>query len=199
VRTLDFFFDLSSPYSYLAATQLPALAARTGAEVHWKPFVLGAVFKATANVMPASSPAKARYMLRDLDRWARRYGVPFRMSSRFPVQTIRTMRLVLVGEDEGRAQAVALAAFAALWVQDRDITSDGEIGEIAREAGLEATTALQRIEEPSIKDRLRANTEDAIARGAFGAPALFVGDELFWGNDRLDQVEEALRAPSPSR
>lgn len=193
MKTVDFFFDLSSPYSYLAATQVPALAARTGAEVAWKPFVLHAVFKATGNDMPARVEAKARYMLPDLERWARHYGVPFRFSSRFPASTIKAMRLVLVGGAAGRAAEAALEAFRSMWVDDRDLNDPAELGALARKAGLDPEQALADIEGPEIKDRLRAHTDEAIRRGAFGAPSFFVGEELFWGNDRLVLLEEALR------
>ena len=136
MATLDFFFDLSSPYSYLAATQLPALSARTGATVRWRPMVLFAVFQAAHNHMPAESPVKARWMLRDLARWSERYGVPFRMNARFPMNLIPAMRLVLVGERHGRAQEVALEAFRRAWAADEDANAD--LAGIAAAAGLPA-------------------------------------------------------------
>ena len=191
MKKLEFFFDLSSPYSYLAATQLQAMGERTGATVVWRPMVLGAVFKAVGNEMPARVPHKARWMGNDLQRWAEHYGVPFRFSSHFPSNAIKAMRLVLV--DEKKAAAVALAGFRAMWAEDRDITADDELRRIAAEGGLDPATALQAIENPEVKERLRANTEEAVARGAFGAPTMLVGDQLFWGNDRLHFVEAALR------
>lgn len=191
MKKVDFFFDLSSPYSYLAATQMHTLGERSGASVTWKPMVLGAVFKAAGNEMPARVPAKGRWMGLDLQRWAEHYGVPFRFSSHFPVNAIKAMRLVLV--DHARGSEVALAAFRALWAEDRDITQEAELRRIAEMGGLDPATALTAIEEPAIKDRLRANTDEAITRGAFGAPTFLVGDELFWGNDRLHFVEAALR------
>lgn len=191
MKRVDFYFDLSSPYSYMAATQMRALGERAGAEVVWKPMVLYAVFKATGNTMPARVEAKARWMLRDLSHWAAQYGVPFRMTSQFPANTIKAMRLVLV--DEARAAEVALAGFHALWVDDIDINAPETLKQIAAAGGLDPDKALAAIEDPALKDKLRANTDEAIARGAFGAPAIFVGDELFWGNDRLHFVEAALR------
>jgi 2-hydroxychromene-2-carboxylate isomerase len=191
MKPVEFFFDLSSPYSYMAATQLPALARRAGAELVYRPMVLFAVFQASGNVMPAKVPYKARWMGQDLDRWAKHYGVPFRFSSHFPVNAIKAMRLILV--DDVKAQAVTDAAFSAMWANDRNIADEAELRAIATAGGLDADQALKAIEEPRIKDRLRANTDEAIARGAFGAPAIFVGDELFWGNDRLHFVEAALK------
>ncbi len=195
-RNLEFCFDLSSPYSYLAATQVEAIAARHGAIVAYKPVVLGAVFKAAGNRMPAQVPAKARHMALDLQRWAARYDVPFRFSSRFPVNAIQAMRLVLVGERHGRAGEVAMAAFRALWVDDRDITDPAELRAIAQTAGLDPDQALAALGDPEIKDRLRALTDEAVERGVFGAPAIFVGGELFWGNDRMHFVEAALARPA---
>jgi 2-hydroxychromene-2-carboxylate isomerase len=193
MKRVDFFFDLSSPYSYLASTQLDGLAARTGAGIHHRPMVLGAVFKAASNVMPASSPPKAKWMFADLTRWAQEYGVPFLMSSHFPFNAIKAMRLILVGETEGKGPQTMHAAFRAAWAENRDITQETELRRIATDAGLDADRALQQIENPEIKGRLKANTDEAVQRGAFGAPAIFVGDQLFWGNDRLHQVERALR------
>ncbi|MGZ3426373.1 MAG: DsbA family protein [Polyangia bacterium] len=191
MKKLELFFDLSSPYSYMAATQVEALAARAAAAVEWRPMVLGAVFKAVGNEMPARVPQKARWMGQDLARWADHYGVPWQMSSHFPLSTIKAMGLVLV--DDTKAAAVALAGFRAMWAEDRDITQDAELRRIAELGGLDPAAALAAIENPAIKERLRANTDEAVARGAFGAPTLFVGEELFWGNDRLHFVEAALR------
>jgi 2-hydroxychromene-2-carboxylate isomerase len=191
VKKLEFFFDLSSPYSYLAATQVQPLADKTGAALIWRPMVLGAVFKATGNEMPARVPGKARWMGNDLQRWAEHYGVTFRFSSHFPANTIKAMRLVLV--DDAKAGAVAMAGFRAMWADDRDLTDDGVLRSIAEMGGLDPAAAMQAIETPAIKDKLRANTDEAVARGAFGAPTMLVGDELFWGNDRLHFVEAALR------
>ncbi|MFO0577152.1 MAG: 2-hydroxychromene-2-carboxylate isomerase [Polyangia bacterium] len=201
MKTLEFFFDLASPYSYLAATQVEALCARTGANLEWKPMVLGAVFKAVGNTMPATVLPKARYMLTDLMRWARQYEVPFRMTSRFPVNALKPMRLIVAAEGLAKGQGpgpsktgpLSLALFRALWVDDRDITTPEEMRAIAGEVGLDGEALLARAETPEVKDRLRAYTDEAIARGVFGAPALLVGPELFWGNDRLHFVEDALK------
>lgn len=193
MKRIDFYYDLSSPYSYLAATQLPKIAARTGAEIAWRPIVLGALFKATGNEMPARVASKARWMGNDLARWAAQYGEPFQFSSRFPVNAIKAMRLVLVAERSGRAAEATLAAFRALWVDDRDLQDPAMLGEVARGVGLDPAQALAAIEEPAIKDALRAHTDSAIARGAFGAPTMMVGETLFWGNDRLHHLEDALK------
>jgi 2-hydroxychromene-2-carboxylate isomerase len=194
MKRVDFFYDLSSPYSYLASTQIESVAARAGAEIGWRPFVLGGVFKATGNVMPASVPAKAKYMVDDLDRWAKHYGVEFKMSLRFPVNAIKAMRLIVAAgmESPGRAPAATHAAFRALWVDDRDLGDEAVLRDVARAAELDAERVTALIERPEVKDALRKNGDEAVAHGAFGAPAFIVGGELFWGNDRLHFVEAAL-------
>jgi 2-hydroxychromene-2-carboxylate isomerase len=197
MKTFDFFFDLSSPYSYLAATQLEGLTARTQAAVHWRPVVLGAVFKAADNVMPGANPYKARYMLRDLKRWAEQYGVPFKFASRFPMNAIKAERLICAAElAHGKDAAAKLgrALFDALWVDDQDLNDVAALRAACDRAKLPADELLAATETQSVKDALRANTDDAIKRGMFGAPAFFVGAEHFWGNDRLDFVEAALKA-----
>ena len=192
MKTVDFFFDLSSPYSYLGSTQIEAVARRGGAEVRWCPMVLAAVFKAAGNVMPASSPPKARWMLSDLGRWAELYRVPFRMSSRFPVNAMKGHRLILAAGNDGPRLAASL--FSALWVDDLDLTDPACLTARSAALGLDGAQLLARSETQEVKDQLRALTDEAIRRGAFGAPAMFVGEELFWGNDRLPFVEAALAA-----
>lgn len=194
-RTIELFYDIGSSYSYLAATQMDALEARTGAKVRWRPFLLGGVFKATGNDMPARVPHKARWMLGDMARWAAKYGVPFSMPSRFPLVTITTQR-ALVATDRlfgmDAQKKLALALFRAFWAEDRDVSDKAVIGELASGLGLDAASIVAGIDAQETKDALRAATDEAVARGAFGAPAMFLGDELFWGNDRIPLLEDAL-------
>jgi 2-hydroxychromene-2-carboxylate isomerase len=195
-RDVEFFFDIGSPYSYLAATQLKALGERTRARVRWRPFLLGGVFKAAGNTMPAQVPAKASYMLRDLDRWAESYGVPFRMPSQFPVNTLTCQRaLVAAGRLAGEEviSPFALGLYHAYWVADRDVSDPQVIRDVAQSVGLDGDAVVAATTDAAVKDALRAATEEAVARGAFGAPTFFVGEELFWGNDRLLHVEGLLR------
>jgi 2-hydroxychromene-2-carboxylate isomerase len=191
---IELFFDIGSSYSYLAATQMQGLAERTGLHVRWRPFLLGGVFKATGNDMPARLPAKARWMFGDMTLWARRYGIPFRMPSRFPVVTLRTQRALAAAERSAPASlpAFALALFRAYWAEDQDVTTDAVIGAAARAAGLDDAAILAAIDAPETKELLRATTDEAVRRGAFGAPAMFVGDTLFWGNDRIELLEHFL-------
>lgn len=194
-REIEFFFDVGSSYSYLAATQLAGVTARTGVPVRWRPFLLGAVFKATGNDLPARIPAKARWMLADMAMWSRRYGIPFRLPSRFPMLTLRPQRALAAALRTVGADAIAgfaLALFGAYWGEDQDVSTDPVIAAAARAAGLDADLVLAAIDRPETKDLLRATTDEAVRRGAFGAPSMFVGDVLFWGNDRLPMLEQHL-------
>ena len=191
-KHIDFYFDLSSPYSYLAATQLEAIANRHGATIAWKPLVLAAVFKAQGNVMPAVCVPKAQYMVKDLARWAEHYGVPFQMSSRFPLPTIRGMRLIIAAESSGRSGELAKSLFTGMWERDLDISSDAVLRTLVSECGLSADELMAATETSAVKDKLRAYTDEAISRGVFGAPAMMVDGELFWGNDRLHFLEQQL-------
>ncbi|SEU33618.1 2-hydroxychromene-2-carboxylate isomerase [Stigmatella erecta] len=194
-KTLEFFFDYASPYSYLASAQVEALAARTGAELRWRPFLLGAVFKATGNQSPVTNPAKARYLLKDLADWARLLGLPdFRMPDSFPTNSLQAGRLGLVAAEQGLIVPFSHAAYRAAFAEGKNLADPAVLTEVARAAGLEPEKVLARIENQEIKDALKRNTEEAIARGAFGAPTFFVGEDMFFGNDRLPLVEQRLRA-----
>ena len=195
-RSFEFFFDVASAYSWLASTQVEALAARTGARAVWRPFVLGFAFRATGNETPARIPAKAAWMKADLGRWARRHGVPYTYPSRFPIASMGALRLLVAARRlEGDAAVPRLAAtlFDAAWGHDRDMTDPRVLARCAQDAGCDPERLLAALEAPETKAELKANTDDAIARGVFGAPAFFVDGELYWGNDRLDFVEDALR------
>lgn len=194
MREIELFFDVGSSYSYLAATQMAKLGERTGATVRWRPFLLGAVFKATTNEMPARVPAKAKWMLEDMKRWSAHYGVPFRFPSRFPLLTLRTQRALAAVERTTPAAIapMALALFKAYWAEDQDVTTDPVISAAAQAAGLDAAAVVSAIDAPETKELLRATTDEAVRRGAFGAPSMFVGDALFWGNDRIALLEEHL-------
>jgi len=191
-RRLEYFFDYVSPFSYLANSQLPALVERTGAELVYRPFFLGGVMQASGNSPPATVPAKGKYMFTDISRWVKRYGIALSFNPHFPVNTIRPMRGALVALEEGFIPAYNEALFAAMWREEKNVGDPGILKEVLAAAGLDADTVLRRIEEPSIKERLKANSDEAVERGAFGAPTFFVDGEMFFGNDRLDFLEERL-------
>jgi 2-hydroxychromene-2-carboxylate isomerase len=191
MATLEFFYDFTSPYSYLASTQVEAVAARAGAAVRWRPFVLGGVFKATGNRAPLETPAKGRHMLVDLQRWARRLGVPLHFPGTFPIPTVLALRCALAAEAQGRLVPFSRAVFRAAWVDEQDIASPEVLAGLADDVGLDGAALVAAA--PGFKEALVKNTAEAVERGAFGAPTFFVGEELFVGNDRLDFVEAALR------
>jgi 2-hydroxychromene-2-carboxylate isomerase len=191
--TLEFFFDYSSPYSYLASTQVQALGERNGAIVKWRPFLLGAVFKATGNVPPSSNLAKAQYLLKDLSDWIRHYRLPELVwPPSFPMNSVLADRLGLVAEEQGKLIEYTRETFHAAFAKGQDISEKEVLYGVLVTLGMEPEAALARATSQEIKDRLRANTDEAVARGAFGAPTFFVGEDMYVGNDRLPFVERAL-------
>ena len=193
-KSVEFFFDVGSPTVYLAATQLSKIAGRHGATVLWRPFLLGGVFKATGNVSPATAPAKSRYMGDDLERFARRYKVPFLFNPFFPVNTLALMRGAVAYQQQGRLDQYIEAIFSAMWVTGKNMNEPTIVAEVLDTIGIGAQEFLVAIAAQDVKDKLKSNTEEAVERGAFGAPTFFVGDEMFFGQDRLDFVEAALAA-----
>jgi 2-hydroxychromene-2-carboxylate isomerase len=192
-QKLEVYWDFSSPWSYLGTLEAEAVARRTNAEIVWRPMLLGAVFRAinTAEVpFDTFSPAKQRHIRADLARWAAYSSVPFRFASRFPVHSLRALRVYL-GLPEARRAAYRTAVFRAAWAEDRDITDDTVLGACIGDDAI-ARDAFARAATPEIKALLRSETDAAVVRGVFGAPTFFVGDELYWGRDRLELVEEAL-------
>jgi 2-hydroxychromene-2-carboxylate isomerase len=193
MRTLEFWFDYGSPASYLAYTQVPLIARRTGAEVVYRPMLLGGVFKATGNHSPVDIKPKGVWMMADLPRFAKRYGVPYARNPNFPINTLNLMRGAIAAGNEGRLVPYSDAMFRAMWVDQRNMEDPIVIGTVLRDAGFDPPAMMAAIGTADVKDRLRANTEEAVARGVFGAPTCFVGREMFFGQDRLDFVEEELR------
>jgi len=191
-QQVEFFFDYGSPFSYLADTQLAALERRTGASVIYRPMLLGAVLKETGNASPVTVPAKGRYMGVELQRWARRYGVPFAANKFFPINTMRLMRGAVAAQHAECFAEYHRVIYPAFWVDGANLGEPEVIRTVLDKAGLNVDLILARIEEPDVKEQLRLNTEEAVRRGVFGAPTFFVGEEMFWGNDRLMFVEEAL-------
>lgn len=190
-KRMEFFFDYVSSYSYLANSQLATLGAD---EIEYRPMLLGGVLKATGNAPPMLVKARAKYLLRDLQRWADHYQLPFRMNPVFPQSTLKALRLALVARREGRFAALHQPMFDAIWVHGRDLSDDAVLLNLATEAGLDPDRCLQQCADDAIKAELQANTEEAVARGVFGAPTVFVNGEMFFGNDRFDFIRAALAA-----
>jgi 2-hydroxychromene-2-carboxylate isomerase len=195
-KTVEFFFDFGSPTSYLAWTQLPRIAAAAGAQIVWRPMLLGGVFKASGNQSPISIPAKGRYMLQDLARFARRYGVPLAFNPHFPINTLPLMRGAVGYLGSERFQPYVRTVFEALWVQQQNLGAPELVAAVLNAAGLDAAEFERLISDEAVKQRLKDNTEEALQRGVFGAPTFFVGSAMFFGQDRLDFVAEALAQPN---
>jgi 2-hydroxychromene-2-carboxylate isomerase len=193
-KTVEFLFDFGSPASYLAYKRVAQMAERTGAQVDYEPMLLGGVFKATGNASPATVPAKGRWMNADLARWAQRYGTPFNRNPYFPINTLHLMRGATGLIEDRRFFAYLEAVFDAMWREPKNLGEPAELVPVLRRAGLEADEFRALTEREDVKERLKATTERAVARGVFGAPTFFVGEEMFFGQDRMDFVEEALAA-----
>jgi 2-hydroxychromene-2-carboxylate isomerase len=198
-RQLDFYFDCSSPWTYLAFDAVQPLAAEVGAEIAWKPILVGGVFNAVNQTVydnrAKPNPLKQAYMQKDLADWARLYGLRIVFPPRvFPVNSVKCMRGALFALDEGKLVEYATAAFEAYWGDDLDLANEAVLADIARRAGLERQRFFAALETDSCKARLRANTDELIARGGYGSPTLFVGSAMFFGNDRLPLVRAALMA-----
>ena len=198
-RRIEFFFDCSSPWTYLAFHAVQPLAAELGAEIAWKPILVGGVFNAVNQTVYESrgkpNPLKASYMLKDLADWAKLYGLEIVFPPTvFPVNSVKCMRGAFVALDEGKLVPYATAAFEAYWSDDRDISKEDALADIAAKAGLECQRFFPAIESDSCKARLRANTDELIKRGGFGSPTMFVDGSMFFGNDRLPLVRAALEA-----
>jgi len=192
-KTVEFFFDFGSPYSYLAYKALPGIAAARGAQIVWQPMLLGGVFKATGNHSPVEIPAKGKWLSQDLQRWAARYGAVFNNNPHFPINTLVLMRgaagMQLRGPDFDRYVATI---FRAMWEAPRNLGEPRELAEVLHRAGFDADAFIALVNDAAVKEQLKDNTEKAVARGVFGAPTFFVGEEMFWGQDRLDFVAQAL-------
>ena len=170
-KTLEFFFDYASPYSYLACQQVEAVAQRTGAELRWRPFLLGAVFKATGNKTPTQVPQKGVYIAKDLQDWLRYLGLPaLVLPESFPINSLKANRLALVAAEHGKVAAFSHAAFRAAFAEGRDLSDPKVLAELAREVGLEPDKALAHIDNQEIKDALRRNTERRWRAGCSAPP-----------------------------
>ena len=193
-RTVDFYFDYGSPAAWLAYTQLPKLVADTGATVAMKPMLLGGVFQATGNRAPISVPLKGSYLFQDFDRFAKRYGVPLVMNPHFPINTVTLMRgdVALAMRADAQLARYREAVFRAIWVTQHNMGDPATVAAVLGAVGLDAPAILAMTAEQAVKDELKALTQAAVERGVFGAPTFFVGDQMFWGQDRLDFVREAL-------
>ena len=187
---IDFYFDFSSPYGYLASTRIDAIAARHGRNVTWRPFVLGAAFKVTGQQPLVEQPLRGEYAKRDFARSARLLGVPLKLPAPFPFFGLAASRACYWVADAARARALAKGIYHAAFGEGRDVTPVASVAEIARKLGIEGVE--QGVEKPETKAQLREATDEALSRGVFGSPFFIVDGEPFWGHDRLEHVERWL-------
>ena len=195
---VEFFYDYSSPWTYLAFTRIEDLCLRCGAELVWRPILVGGIFNTVNPTVYESRdrpvPAKARYLAKDLGDWADLYGLSIRFPpSVFPVNSVKALRGALVALEHDTVSDYSRSVFAAYWGADRDISRDEVLDSIVREVGLNPVEFFEKIQLPAYKDQIRANTDECIRRGGFGSPTMFVGESMFFGNDRLVLVEHELR------
>lgn len=192
---IEFYFDFSSPYSYIASEVIDGLAGKYGRKVKWRPMLLGVVFQKTGQPLLVNVPLKGEYSMRDFARSARYHGVPFTFPAKFPLSTVSAARAYywLHGQDCAKAREFAHAAFRAYWVGGRDISDLAVLQDIAAGLGVDPAALAAGIGTPEIKERLKVETDTAIAKGMCGAPYFVVDNEPFWGADRLPQIEKWLQ------
>ncbi len=191
-KTIEFYYDYGSPATYLAWSQIYKLAEKHGATVVRKPALLGGIFKETGNAAPANVPAKGKWLFKDLDRYANRYGVPMQFNQAFPINTIYLMRGALYAQQEGFIEAYDEAIFNAVWRDNKNMNDPEVVGAVLTEAGFDTAAILAATQDSDIKKKLFAVTAEAVENGLFGMPAFIVDGELYWGQDRMDWVEEAI-------
>ena len=194
-KTYDYFFDFGSLASYLAHTQLEKIKAETGASPVYLPMLLGAVFKATGNASPVSVPAKGKYIFVDFKRFADSYGVPLNTNPHFPIITTTLMRMLtgLQMRADQRTHEFMDVIFKAIWVDSLNMNDADIVAGVLSKANFDPLELLSLANDQTTKDRLKDVTTQAVERGVFGAPTFFVGDQMFWGQDRMEQVKAALK------
>ena len=192
---IDFYFDFSSPYGYLAATKIDAIAAKHGRDVMWRPILLGAVFKINGQQPLTTIPLKGGYAKHDMLRSARWFNVPFRIPGRFPINTVAPCRAYywLYDKDAALAKKFAGALYHAYFAEDRDISNVEIIIEVAAKLGIDTVALAVALNDPAVKERTKTEVDAAIERGVFGSPYIVIDGEPFWGADRLDQMERWLK------
>ncbi|MFZ5792146.1 MAG: 2-hydroxychromene-2-carboxylate isomerase [Pseudomonadota bacterium] len=191
---IDFYFDFSSPYGYLAATQIDGLAARHGRSVRWRPFLLGVAFKETGQKPLTEQPLRGPYHRHDFARSARRMGVSFKLPEPFPFAAVAAKRAFywLEAQESDLARRFARAVYDRVFGDGRAVADATAAADVAKPLGIDAQALVTAVNDPAVKDKLRAATDEAIGRGVFGSPFFFVDGEPFWGHDRLGQIEEWL-------
>jgi 2-hydroxychromene-2-carboxylate isomerase len=190
---LDFYFDYGSPTSYLADAQIQRIAADTGAVVNYRPVLLGGILKASGNASPMDVPLKRDWMVNDVTFFAKRYEIPFAFNPHFPVNTLNLMRGAIYAQDRGFLRDYSDAIFSGMWVEQRNLAELSTVKDVLDSRGFSSPDILEGMQDPEIKSKLIAVTDTAFKRGLFGAPVAFLGDTMFFGQDRIQYLEEAIR------
>lgn len=193
-QPIEFYFDFSSPYGYLAACEIDALAERNGRNVDWRPYLMGAVMKITGRRPLVENELVAKYTGNDLARTARRIGVPFVLPNPFPVATIAACRAYywVAEHDSEKAKALAKALYSAFFVDGKNIGEAEVVLDVAESIGVDRSALSDALQDPAVKEKLKTVTDDAAARGIFGSPFVIVDGEAFWGHDRFEQIDRWL-------
>lgn len=198
MKTVEFYFDLGSPYSYLAYYRLLQMAEQQEIQIVYKPILLGGVFKATGNRSPIEIPVKGAYSILDMQRWAEYYQIPMQMNPHFPMNTLTLMR-ILTGVQLlhlEKFEQVLKLLFDAMFGTPQNLNEPTVLAEVLKPSGFSVEDIMSMVQSDVVKQKLITETEQAILRGIFGAPTFFVGDEMYWGQDRLHFVEQALNKAS---
>jgi 2-hydroxychromene-2-carboxylate isomerase len=195
-KKLEFFYDCSSPWTYLAFSKIEDVARRHNADLIWRPILVGGVFNAVNpsvyETRQRPVKPKARYFAKDLQDWAHFYGLKIGQPTVFPVNSVKAMRGAFVAHEHGMISPYSRCVFEQYWGEDRDISKDEVLRDIVRMVGLDEQEYFTKIASPEYKDKLKRNTDELIERGGFGSPTMFVDGDMYFGNDRLPLVEHAL-------
>ena len=193
-KSFEYWFDFGSPAAYLAFTQLTKLETETNAKAVYRPMLLGGVFQATGNHSPATIPVKGAYVFDDFNRFAKRYGVPFNNNPHFPINTLLLMRGAIGMQMQQPDQFLTYcrSVFQAIWIDALNMNDPATVGAVLHKDGFDPQKLMALANEQVTKDTLKNTTTEAVTRGVFGAPTFFVGNQMYWGQDRLDFVKEAL-------
>ncbi len=188
-QSVQFFWDIGSPYSYITTTQIRKIVDKYQVDLDLRPFLLGAVFKETGNTPPITLPAKSQYMPQDLNNWCEYFQVPFSFPKNFPINSVMPMRAAVAAQRLGKGEQFTLALYHAYWVQGIDVSQPDRVKQIADECDLNPDEILKLTQDQNVKDELRENVALAVSKGAFGAPTYYLGDKMFWGVDHLPLLE----------
>ncbi|MFI5323116.1 MAG: 2-hydroxychromene-2-carboxylate isomerase [Thermodesulfobacteriota bacterium] len=191
-KKVEFYYDFTSPYTYIASTRVEKICDDNGAELEWKPFFMGGLFIETGVKAPIEIGNKFAYVKQDTKDLARHYGVDFKFPAVFPLNSVKSMRGAFAAAEKGKLTEYTHEMFRIFWTEGWDLSKDDVLKKAVAGVGLDPEWFILRIVEQDIKDKLRHETSKTAARGAFGAPTIFIGDKMFWGNDRLDYVDEYL-------